>query len=227
MRQNEGADYWDRESLNANHQHKIYQNNIQVAKERFNQSQGVHTFQQMYGCQWDDETGATDAFREFGYDGEDFVSLDLKEMRYFTSVPQGLPTVQKWNKDRVAIAIEKNYFSTECIDSLKQYLKFGKSSLQRTAPPEVSVLQKSSSVSCHATGFYPSGVTITWKKNGDEHHEDVDLGQLLPNADGTFQKTSTLRVSSEELKNNKFSCEVEHQEETTSRSPAGKTNKDK
>ncbi|TRY74371.1 hypothetical protein DNTS_032059, partial [Danionella cerebrum] len=218
MRQNEGADDWDRESLNANHQHKIYQNNIQVAKERFNQSQGVHTFQQMYGCQWDGENGATDAFRQFGYDGEDFVSLDFKEFRYISPVPQGVPTVQKLNNDRGRIEYEKNYFSTECIDSLKQYLEFGKSSLQRTAPPEVSVLQKSSSVSCHATGFYPSGVT--WKKNGEEHHEDVDLGQLLPNADGTFQKTSTPKVSSEELKNNKFSCEVEHQGETTSRSPA-------
>ncbi|TRY89783.1 hypothetical protein DNTS_010942 [Danionella cerebrum] len=221
MRQNEGADYWDSQTQGLIGQHQSFKNNIQVAKERFNQSQGVHTFQQMYGCQWDDETGAKDAFRQFGYDGEDFLSLDLKEFRWISPVPQGVPTVQKLNNDRGLIEYEKNYFSTVCIDWLKKYLEYGKSSLQKTAPPEVSVLQKSSSVSCHATGFYPSGVTITWKKNGEEHHEDVDLGQLLPNADGTFQKTSTLRVSSEELKNNKFSCEVEHQGETTSRSPAG------
>ncbi|TRY89784.1 hypothetical protein DNTS_010943 [Danionella cerebrum] len=217
-RQNEGADYWDSQTQNSIGRYQVFKNNIQIAKERFNQSQGVHTVQEMLGCQWDDETEATDAFWQYGYDGEDFVSLDFKGQRWISPVPQGVPTVQKWNNDRGFIEYNKNYFSTVCIDWLKKY---GKSSLQKTAPPEVSVLQKSSSVSCHATGFYPSGVTITWKKNGEEHNEDVDLGQLLPNADGTFQKTSTLRVSSEELKNNKFSCEVEHQGETTSRSPAG------
>jgi len=82
--------------------------------------------------------------------------------------------------------------------------------------PQVSLLQKSSSssVTCHATGFYPSGVTISWMKNGQDHDEDVDLGELLPNEDGTFQKTSTLKVTPEEWKNNEYSCVVEHQGET-------------
>ncbi|TRZ04078.1 hypothetical protein DNTS_009695 [Danionella cerebrum] len=222
MADNLGEAYDERQTNILKGHEATFKNSVRIVMERFNQTQGVHTFQQMYGCQWDDETGATDAFWQYGYDGEDFVSLDFKEFRWISPVPQGVPTVQKWNNDRGMIEYEKNYFSTVCIDWLKKYLEYGKSSLQKTAPPEVSVLQKSSSVSCHATGFYPSGVTITWKKNGEEHHEDVDLGQLLPNADGTFQKTSTLRVSSEELKNNKFSCEVEHQGETTSRSPAGK-----
>ena len=80
----------------------------------------------------------------------------------------------------------------------------------------MSLLQKypSSPVVCHATGFYPSGVTITWFKNGQEHHEDVDLGDLLPNEDGTFQRTSTLYVTPDEWKNNQFSCVVEHQGKT-------------
>lgn len=82
--------------------------------------------------------------------------------------------------------------------------------------PQVSLLQKSSSssVTCHATGFYPSGVTISWMKNDQEHHEDVEVGELLPNVDGTFQKTSELRVTPEEWKKNKFSCVVEHQGKT-------------
>jgi len=42
----------------------------------------------------------------------------------------------------------------------------------------------------------------------------VDLGDLLPNVDGTFQKTSSLHVSPVEWKNNQFSCEVKHQGKT-------------
>ncbi len=51
-------------------------------------------------------------------------------------------------------------------------------------------------------------------KNGQDHHEDVDLGELLPNEDGTFQRTSELKVTPEEWKKNKFICVVEHQGKT-------------
>ncbi|KAK2887661.1 hypothetical protein Q8A67_015889 [Cirrhinus molitorella] len=216
MKQNEGAGYWDRQTQGLIGTHQNFKNNIQVAKERFNQSTGVHTFQQMYGCEWDDQTGATNGLRQFGYDGEDFLSLDLKELRYISPVQQGFPTVQKWNNNRGLLEDNKNYYRTVCIEWLKKYLQYGKSSLEKTVSPQVSLLQRSSSspVTCHATGFYPSGVTITWMRNGQEHHEDVEVGELLPNEDGTFQKTSTIRVTPDEWKNNKFSCVVEHQGKT-------------
>ncbi|KAK9958007.1 hypothetical protein ABG768_012191 [Culter alburnus] len=216
IKENEGADYWNRESQRESAYIPAFKNNIQIAMQRFNQSAGVHTLQLMYGCKLDDQTGAKDALVQFGYDGEDLISLDFKEMRYITPVQQGIPSVQKWNNDKGRMENDKHYFSSECIDWLKKYLDYGKSSLKKTVSPQVSLLQKypSSPVLCHATGFYPSGVTITWMKNGREHHEDVDLGELLPNEDGTFQKTSSLRVTPDEWKKNQFSCVVEHQGKT-------------
>ncbi len=82
--------------------------------------------------------------------------------------------------------------------------------------PEVSLLQKSfsSPVVCHVTGFYPLSVTITWLRNGQEHYDDLDLGEILPNEDGTFQKTSTLYIQPDEWKNNQYVCEVEHHGKT-------------
>ncbi len=44
-------------------------------------SSGVHTYQRMYGCGWDDQTGASEGFDQHSYDGEDFISLDVKELR--------------------------------------------------------------------------------------------------------------------------------------------------
>ena len=62
----------------------------------------------------------------------------------------------------------------------------------------MSLLQKtpSSPVSCHATGFYPDRATLFWRKDGDDLHEDVDHGEILPNHDGTFQMSADLKLSS-------------------------------
>ena len=62
----------------------------------------------------------------------------------------------------------------------------------------MSLLQKSPSspVSCHATGFYPDSAMLFWRKDGEELHEDVYVGEVLPNHDGTFQMSTDLQVSS-------------------------------
>ena len=63
---------------------------------------------------------------------------------------------------------------------------------------------------CHATGFYPDTVKITWKRDGEEIKEEVDVGETLPNGDGTYQKRAVLTVSPEERKRSQYTCEVEH-----------------
>ncbi len=62
----------------------------------------------------------------------------------------------------------------------------------------MSLLRKSPSspVSCHATGFYPDRAVMFWRKDGDELHEDVDHGEILPNHDGSFQMSVDLKLSS-------------------------------
>jgi len=51
---------------------------------------------------------------------------------------------------------------------------------------------------------------MTWQKNKEDHYEDVDVGTTLPNIDGTFQKTITLKH--EDWKNDKeaYRCVVQH-----------------
>ena len=64
--------------------------------------------------------------------------------------------------------------------------------------PSVSLLQKtpSSPISCLATGFYPHRASLVWRKDGEELHEEVDHGEILPNHDGTFQMSVDLNLSS-------------------------------
>ncbi|XP_071230658.1 DLA class I histocompatibility antigen, A9/A9 alpha chain-like [Salvelinus alpinus] len=203
--------YWERQTATALGSQQTFKADVDILKQRFNQSGGVHILQYMYGCTWDDETGQTGGFRQLGYDGEDFLVYDMKTFTWIAPKQQAMITQLNWNHDQSGLAFRQNYVTQTCIDWLKKYLDYGKSTLMRTVPPSVSLLQKtpSSPVTCHATGFYPSGVMVVWQKDGQDHHEDVENGQILPNDDGTFQKSAHLTVTPEEWKNNKYQCVVQ------------------
>ncbi|XP_060946478.1 major histocompatibility complex class I-related gene protein-like isoform X1 [Limanda limanda] len=157
----------------------------------------LHIIQQMLGCEWDDETGEVNGFKQYGYDGEDFISLDLETETWIAPTPQSFITKLKMEQDKTFIARSKNYLLEECPSWLKKFLEQGRSSLLRTELPRISLLQKSPSspVSCYATGFFPDSAMLFWRKDGEEHYEDVYLGEVLPNHDGTFQMSADLNVS--------------------------------
>ncbi|KAG7219342.1 hypothetical protein INR49_019102 [Caranx melampygus] len=154
----------------------------------------VHILQWMSGCEWDDETGEVNGFLQYGYDGEDYISLDMKTETWVAAKPQAVVTKLRWDADKGRIKLIEIFYTQICPEWLKTYLNYGKNFLLRT----VSLLQKtpSSPVSCHATGFYPHRALLFWTKDGEELHEDVGQGEILPNHDGTFQMTVDLDVSS-------------------------------
>ncbi|XP_070703066.1 major histocompatibility complex class I-related gene protein-like [Pempheris klunzingeri] len=176
--------------------HQTYKGNIDTLKDRFNQTGGVHIVQKMYGCQWDDQTGKISGFMQDGYDGEDFIVFDLKTETWIAPTPEAVITKHKWDNNRAWITQTKLYLTQICPDWVKKHVDYGSSSLLRTDRPKVSLLQKSPSspVTCHATGFYPNAAMMFWRKGGEEHHEGVTLGEILPNNDGSFQTSVDLKA---------------------------------
>uniref|UniRef100_A0A8C2F604 MHC class I-like antigen recognition-like domain-containing protein n=1 Tax=Cyprinus carpio TaxID=7962 RepID=A0A8C2F604_CYPCA len=90
--------------------------NIHFLMKQFNHLHGVHRYQRVYGCDWDDETGRIRGFDEYSYDGQRFITLDLEELRYIASVPEAIPTVMKWNNDREQLVYLKQYYRDKCTD---------------------------------------------------------------------------------------------------------------
>uniref|UniRef100_A0A3Q3GK51 Ig-like domain-containing protein n=1 Tax=Labrus bergylta TaxID=56723 RepID=A0A3Q3GK51_9LABR len=156
----------------------------------------------MYGCEWDDETGDVNGYDQFGYDGEDFIVLDMKTMTWVAPQQQAVATKQKWDNNKGFLAQEKDYLTNECRDWLKKYVNYGRSSLMRTV--HLKSKTPSSRVTCHATGFYPNRAMMFWRKDGEELHEDVDKGEILPNHDGSFQISADLQLPSDDW--GKYDC---------------------
>uniref|UniRef100_A0A668TY58 Ig-like domain-containing protein n=1 Tax=Oreochromis aureus TaxID=47969 RepID=A0A668TY58_OREAU len=195
---NTDQQYWKRETEIFRGSQQTSIANIETVKQRFNETGGVHIVQRMYGCEWDNETGKVKGYDQHGYDGEDFVALDLDTEIWIAPTPQAVTTKMKWDKNRALIAQKKNYLTQECPQWLKKYVNYGRSSLMKTVLPSVSLLQKSPSspVTCHATGFYPDRAEMVWRKDGVELHEGVNKGEILTNNDGNFQMSADLDLSS-------------------------------
>ncbi|XP_076854562.1 BOLA class I histocompatibility antigen, alpha chain BL3-7-like [Brachyhypopomus gauderio] len=187
---------------------EIFSDNGVTANGNINQTEVVHTVQVMYGCELDDN-GTKRGYKLYGYDGEDYISLDMNTHTWTPASDNAKITKLKWDLNGVDKAY---YLETNCTEWLQKYVSDGTDTLERKVPPEVTVFQKDSSspVVCHTTGFFPRGVEISWQKNGEDLQEDVELTETLPNQDGTFQKRSNLTVSPEELDRNEYTCVVQH-----------------
>ncbi|KAK3511713.1 hypothetical protein QTP70_017628 [Hemibagrus guttatus] len=206
--------YWTRETVFQNAAQEIYKADVDTLMQRFNQTggvhTGVHTLQRMYSCEIHDD-GTVRGYEQLGYDGEDFISLDLEHVTWTAAKPQAVISKNKLNSVGAA-SFEKDYLENICTEWLKKYVSYGRETLERKVRPEVSTFHKHSSpdVVCHATGFYPKEVVIIWQKDGEVMLEDVELRETLPNQDGSFQKRSILKVSAEELQKHTYTCVVQH-----------------
>lgn len=93
---------------------------------------GACVFQRMNGCDWDDQTADTSGFNRYGFNGEDFITFDLKTLTWVGQTSQADIIKQEWDRDTRRIRFWNNTLTYECLHSLKEYVAFGKSSLQRT-----------------------------------------------------------------------------------------------
>ncbi|KAK1806915.1 hypothetical protein P4O66_005398, partial [Electrophorus voltai] len=210
IERNVGTDYWSRSTHVQQSTQGLFRVGVAILMRRFNNTEGVHTWQVVYGCDLNDD-GTKRGYIQYGYDGEDFLSLDLNTLTWTAANAKAVITKLKWEETAKAAA-HNIYLENNCTEWLQKYVSYGRDTLERKDPPEVTLFQKDSSspVVCHATGFFPRELMISWKKNGEDLHENVELRETLPNQDGTFQKRSILTVLPEELHKNEYTCVVQH-----------------
>ncbi|KAM7373601.1 hypothetical protein PAMP_008442 [Pampus punctatissimus] len=129
--------------------------------------------------------------------------IDEVPMGYCDSIIKRAEFKQDWSKKLVEDDPQHlEWYNQRCLETEKIHkyeFVYLKQQLNQTEDlPSVSLLQKtpSSPVSCHATGFYPNRAMMFWRKDGEELHDGVEPGEILPNHDGSFQLRVDLNLSS-------------------------------
>ncbi|XP_051788986.1 class I histocompatibility antigen, F10 alpha chain-like isoform X2 [Erpetoichthys calabaricus] len=214
MAKSEGPSYWDGQTQALIGSAQNFKANLGTLKERFNQTEGIHTWQMMYGCELDDD-GTTRGFHQFGYDGDDYVSFDKQTLTWTAANPRGETTKMRWDPNKALNLQTKGYLEGTCIEWLKKYVVYGAATLERKVHPEVFLTHKRTDsgmeATCYVTGFFPRDIEVMWQ-NGGARDLDIESGEVLPNEDGTYQvkKTLKLKKKPEELKKGDYSCRVAH-----------------
>ncbi|KAL7986511.1 hypothetical protein Chor_011677 [Crotalus horridus] len=209
----ENPQYWDTQTQIVRGSEEAFRQNLEIARTRYNQSEGLHTWQVMYGCELQAD-GRKGGFMQYGYEGRTFITFDKERLTWVAPQPQAQITQRKWDALPGSNQRDKVYLEEECIEWLEKHLSYGKETLLRTEPPEVTVSRKMEVEDgmemhvCHLHGFYPREIDASWTRDGEVWLQDTLRGSVAPNADGTFHTTLSIRIDPKERV--RYRCHVEH-----------------
>nr|ASK05096.1 MHC class I antigen [Pan troglodytes] len=210
----EGPEYWDRETRNVKAFAQTYRENLRIALRYYNQSEdGSHTLQTMFGCDVGPDGRLLRGYDQYAYDGKDYIALNEDLSSWTAADTAAQITQRKWEAARVAEQW-RAYLEGLCVEWLRRYLENGKETLQRADPPKTHVTHHpisdhEATLRCWALGFYPAEITLTWQRDGEDQTQDTELVETRPAGDRTFQKWAAVVVPSGQEQ--RYTCHVQHE----------------
>ncbi|XP_026547001.1 class I histocompatibility antigen, F10 alpha chain-like [Notechis scutatus] len=210
----EDPQYWETETKIARSTEDTFREHLETLRIRYNQSEGLHTLQWMYGCELQRD-GSKAGFEQFGYEGKTFLTFDKETLTWVAPVPQAQISKRKRDADQGLNQRNKAYLEETCIEWLEKHLSYGKKTLLRTEPPEATVERGKTEVEdgmethiCQVHGFYPREIDAFWTRDGEVWLQDTLHKSVAPNADGTYHYWLSIRIDPKER--GRYRCHVEH-----------------
>ncbi|XP_077340743.1 major histocompatibility complex class I-related protein 1-like isoform X2 [Lithobates pipiens] len=206
-------EFWEVETQVCRAYESIFKHFVSSTMARLNQTRGFHFFQDVYGCQLEDD-GSITGFDQLGYDGRDFIYLDTQSWIYIPITNEAQITTQLWNSPDVREGEQhKAFVENKCIEYLKKHIDNGREELEKRVPPEVKVWGRRQSddvmrLQCLVYGFHPRPVDVKWVRNGEDDVPSDEMSPILPHPDGTYQIRVSVEVPTKE--EDTYSCHVDH-----------------
>uniref|UniRef100_A0A670ZRN2 Ig-like domain-containing protein n=1 Tax=Pseudonaja textilis TaxID=8673 RepID=A0A670ZRN2_PSETE len=175
-------------------------------------SAGFHSWQRVIGCDLRKD-GHRSGVYQYGYDGEDFISLDQKTLTWTAVDIRAQVTKRRWEAEPFIAQSRNNFLEMECIELLQNCMVYGKDYLLRKEPPVVKVTRRiqysgMETLVCQVYGFYPKEMDATWRKDGEVWEQDTFRGGVLPNSDGTYHAWLSIEIDPNER--DRYRCYVDH-----------------
>ncbi|XP_061100045.1 zinc-alpha-2-glycoprotein-like isoform X1 [Conger conger] len=158
-----------------------------------------------FGCRIEREphVSVTEAFAQYGLNGEDFLYFELTRHQWVASAESALPIAKKWNRDQNNIMETEKNMKHICMSSLLDSLSMEEKESQKTFQPNASVFAKLSRnsgkviLTCLVSGFRCGNTTVEVYRDEDILTEDNGLWSsgIRPNGDGTCQLRRSLDIS--------------------------------
>eukprot|EP00076_Gallus_gallus_P045997 XP_025011535.1 MHC-like class I Y isoform X1 [Gallus gallus] len=212
----EDREHWAAQTQKAQGGERDFDRGLGRLPERYNKSKGSHTLQMMFGCDIL-EDGSIRGYDQYAFDGRDYIAFDMDTMTFTAADPVAEITKRRWETEGTYAERWKHELGTVCVQNLRRYLEHGKAALKRrdhppAVQPEVRVWRKEANgiltLSCHAYGFYPRPIAISWMKDGMVRDQETHWGGVVPNSDGTYHASAAIDVLPED--GDKYWCRVEH-----------------
>ncbi|XP_026502592.1 class I histocompatibility antigen, F10 alpha chain-like, partial [Terrapene carolina triunguis] len=183
--------------------------------QQYNQTGGIHTEQVHVGCALSDQAPMDPRF-QYAYDGGDFISFDNQTGTWVAAVQLAVPVKQLWETgDKFWTQFVQRYLQHECLETLQSLVQRARAVLERHVPPTVSVSRRdapdsSITLSCHARGFYPRPIHVSWVRDGEDILAETDSSGILPNDIHSYYTQSSLEISPQQEDGHRYACRVEH-----------------
>uniref|UniRef100_A0A8D2Q3Y3 Ig-like domain-containing protein n=1 Tax=Varanus komodoensis TaxID=61221 RepID=A0A8D2Q3Y3_VARKO len=176
------------------------------------QQSRLHTWQRRYGCEIL-HGDHRNRFWHYGYDGQDFLSLDMETLTWTAASVEAQTTKREWEARTKNAEIYKDYLERECFDSLWRHLDYGRPTLLRKEPPVVRVSRRALNDSrdvlvCQAYGFYPRQISAMWIQDGELQLQNTFYRNVTPNVDGTYNLRLAIEIDSKDWDH--YQCRVDH-----------------
>ncbi|XP_050961776.1 H-2 class I histocompatibility antigen, Q10 alpha chain-like [Labeo rohita] len=220
MKEKMQEDYWEKGTQSRKSKEQWFNVNVDILMKRMGHSESaVHVLQWRTGCEIEkqgDEVKFSTGISEYGYDGENFLSFDIKESQWIASVDAARPAKRKWDNVPILNQYTKGYLEKECVDWLNKFREYGDKELRHNSPADVHTFAVRSlrhktklKLTCLATGFCPRDVTMTIRKYCTSLPEDwTGSTGIRPNHDGTFQIKKSVEIEEGEI--SEYDCFVAH-----------------
>uniref|UniRef100_A0A8C6XU18 MHC class I-like antigen recognition-like domain-containing protein n=1 Tax=Naja naja TaxID=35670 RepID=A0A8C6XU18_NAJNA len=127
----EDPQYWVRQTQISRGDEEWFRENLETLRNRYNQSEGLHTIQLMHGCELQGN-GSQRGFLQYGYKGRTFINFDKETLTWVAPNPLAQISKRKLDADAGYNQYFKSYLEKECIDWMWKYLSYGNETLLRT-----------------------------------------------------------------------------------------------